>query len=214
MITIDGVLSEDNKKEVFAFLKTKKDGAGIDGMRLSELEEYWKINEGTLEEEIRDGTYEPGIVKSYEITNGKGKRRTIHILNSIDRFITSLIAAKLRECYEKKFKDYSYAYQRNKGITVAVEQAKNYIEAGNKIIVKIDIKNFFDCISIEKLLDILSADINDTAVLTLIRKYLYCTCSADGVLERKNKGVLQGNPMSPILSNIYLDSLDKYMEEQ
>ena len=214
MITIDSILSDDNKKEVLAFLKTKKDGAGIDGMRLSELEEYWKINEGTLEEEIREGTYEPGLIKSYEITNGKGKRRTIHILNSIDRFVTSLIAAELREAYEKKFKDHSYAYQRNKGITAAIEQAKSYIEVGNKIIVKIDIKNFFDCIPIEKLLDILSVDINDTAVLALIKKYLYCTCSVDGVLEHKIKGVLQGNPMSPILSNIYLDSLDEYMENK
>lgn len=214
MFTVDELLSKRNQRDAFAHFATKKDGCGQDQMRLSELEEYWKLNHEWIEQEIREGTYQPGVIKCYEILNGKGKKRIVSSLNVIDRFVTRLLSQKLKRYMEKDFLPCSYAYQDGKGIAEAVRQAQTYVEAGYLYVAEIDISNFFDEIPLDILMKSLQEKINDSAVLQLIKSYLYCTVSQEQAVKQKVKGLVQGNSISPILSNLYLHPLDQYMEKQ
>ena len=214
MFTIEEMLSKKNQLCAFEHFKSKKNSSGIDNMPLSELEDYWKLNEERIRQELLTGTYEPGIIKIQEIVNKHGKRRNISILNVIDRFITRLLAQKLHRYIEPFFLKNSYAYQENKSPQDAVLQAKSFIENGAFYVVEIDLKDFFDNIPITLLLKQLNFFITNNTVLNLIEKYLYCQICFNGTITMKTKGVIQGNSISPILSNVYLHSFDKDMELQ
>lgn len=214
MFDINELLSKANQQNALNYFKNKKKGKGIDGVPVSELEEYWNLNKDTIIESIKNQSYEPGIIKNTAILNGKGKRRVISVLNTVDRFITRLLAQKLDRYYKDYFLENSFAYQSNKGIQEAVKKAQSYLNTGMTVKVEVDLKDFFEEISIERLLGILRADIINPAVITLISSYLYCTVLNDGEIEKKKKGLVQGNSMSPVLSNIYLINLDRHMDEK
>ncbi len=214
MFTLEEMLSKKNQMLAFEHFNSKKNSSGIDNMPLSELEDYWKLNEERIRQELFTGTYEPGIIKIQEIVNQKGKRRNISILNVIDRFITRLLSQKLHHYIEPLFLKNSYAYQEGKSTQDAVLQAKSFLENGALYVAEIDLKDFFDNIPISSLLRQLNFLITDKAVLQLVEKYLYCQISFNGKITTKTKGVVQGNSISPILSNLYLHPLDKYMDLQ
>jgi CRISPR-associated endonuclease Cas1 subtype I-B len=131
-----------------------------------------------------------------------------------DKFIVRLLYQKLKRYIEPVFAKNSFAYQEGKGIQVAVMKLREYAENGYTFVAEIDIKDFFDSISLERIMSLIEEMINDKKVLALIKSYLYCSVSnGDGISEKK-KGLIQGNSMSPILSNLYLHSLDEYMDEQ
>ena len=174
MFSVDELLSKKNQRLAFAHLKVKRDGRGSDGMQLSELENYWKLNGERISEEIRNGTYSPGVIENYEIVNGKGKRRIISNLAIVDRFITRLLSQKLRRYLEPEFYANSFAYQENKGILDAIALAQRYLQEGKCVLVEIDLKDYFDTISIERILEILQEKITDAAVMQLVKEYLFC----------------------------------------
>ena len=147
MFDVNELLSKNNQKLAFAHL-SQKDGCGIDGLRVSELPEFWKSNSKKIIEDIKQCKYKPGTVLMREIVNSKGKRRTICSLPSLDRLITRLLSQKLERYISPMFYDNSFAYQENKGTTAAVMKAKEYIDSGDKFVVEIDIKDFFDSISL------------------------------------------------------------------
>lgn len=120
----------------------------------------------------------------------------------------------MRRYLEPEFLKCSYAYQEGKGIFDAVKQAQTYIEAGYTTVVEIDIENFFDMISLERLMSLIQEKITDETVIYLIRSYLYCKVAFDDSVKDRKKGIIQGNSMSPVLSNLYLHALDQYMEEK
>lgn len=214
MFTVDELLSKRNQNNALAHLNTKKDGSGPDGMQISEFGDYWKINHERIENEIREGIYQPGIIKNYEILKGTGKRRIISNMNVLDRFITRLLSQKLQRYFEPEFLPNSYAYQTGKGTLEAVAKAKEYVETDNIFAAEIDIKDFFDTIPLDAVIQMLSQRINDEAVIELIRKYVYCKIDIDGRIINKSVGLIQGNSTSPILSNLYLHSLDLFMESR
>lgn len=213
LFTVEELLSKKNQRIAFAHFEMKKNGSGSDGMMLSELEEYWKMNRERITQEIYNGCYQPGIVKVYEILNGRGKRRNISSLNVIDRLITRLLNQKMKRYIEPEFLPNSFAYQDGKGVLEAVMKAKEYIELGKEFLVEVDIKDFFDNIPLNKLLDLISEKIKDERILKLVRSYLYCKIDQDGRIINKTEGILQGSSISPILSNLYLHSFDQYLEE-
>ena len=178
----------------------------------SEETEYWKINGECICEQIRKSEYRPGIVLIKEYLNKKGKKRSISCLNSIDRYITRLIAQKLRKHIEPYFLPDSYAYQEGKGVMEAILKVKEYVETGYKYVAEIDIKEYFDSINLPLLEMKLSEYIDDYAVVDLIKRYLYCTVSKDGHIHKKTKGLLTGGSISPVLSNLYLHFFDQYVE--
>ena len=214
MITLESIISKRNQAAAFAHLGTKKTGAGIDNMELSELHNYWDMNGGLICESIRKGTYEPGPVIQYDIVNRNGSKRAVSKYNSIDRLVLRMIEQKLYQYYSVKFLENSFAYQAGKGTIQAANKAKQYIEMGFRSVVELDIKSYFDIISLERLIAILEEDIKDKAVIKLIMSYLYCTVIIDGNAIKKVRGIVQGSSCSPVLSNIYLHKFDKYLEEK
>lgn len=211
---MDELLSVQNLEEAFEHFSNKKDGHGLDGIMLSDLREYWELNHVNIEKELRSGSYRPGVVKSFEFVNGYGKRRTIVYLNTIDRFITRLLAQKMSSYIEPEFLADSYAYQNGKGVLDAVQKAKKYLESGYETIVEIDLKDYFDSISLKILLKKISEYITDYKVLNLIKKYLYCRIMYEDEIKEKTTGLLQGSPLSPVLSNLYLHDFDKLLDEK
>ena len=213
MFDVEELLSKRNQRNALEHLLSKKDGCGIDGIRISEFKEYWEVNHLNIEKEIREGTYTPGVVKTYEIVNNRGKQRIVSSLNVTDRMISRMLAQKLKRYIEPDFMPESFAYQDNKGILAAVIKAKEYVEKGNEIVVEIDFKNYFDCIQLDKLYSLVTNYIKDCKVCSLIKSYLYCKIEFEGRIKNKEVGLVQGNSISPILSNLYLHSLDKYMSD-
>lgn len=214
MFSIDELFSKRNQKEAFEHFEKKKDSCGVDGIPLSELKEYWALNSEMIIASVKECSYIPGAVKVYEIINGKGKRREISNLNTVDKFISRLLAQKLRRYVEPEFLENSYAYQEGKGILDAVQKARQYMEQGNNVVVEIDLKNYFDSVRIEYLFQLIKNRITDQAVLSLIERYLYCEVMRDEEITKKQEGIVQGNPMSPVLSNLYLHELDLYLQEK
>ena len=141
---MEGMLSKRNQRDAFNHFSMKKNGRGVDGMQISELEDYWKINHEQIEADLLAGNYQLGIVKSYEMIDGRGKRRVICSLNAIDRFVARLLAQKLRRYMEPEFCENSFAYQEGKGVAAAVEKACQYINEGYTIVAEMDIESYFD----------------------------------------------------------------------
>ena len=214
MFTLEELLSKKNQSMAFSYLSKKKDGCGKDGMKLSRLQEYWELNKERICQEIGEGIYTPGIVEMYEILKPNGKKRTLSKWNSIDRFITRLLEQKLTRYIEPTFLENSLAYQEGKGVLCAVMKAKEYIEKGYEYVMEIDIKDYFDNIPINRLEMLIAERISDERVLNLIKKYLNCKVSKDGIISMKEKGLVQGCSISPVLSNLYLHELDIYMQKK
>lgn len=157
--------------------------------------------------------YRPEVIQIKEYLNKRGKKRNISCINSIDRFILRLLAQKMKQYIEPQFLSHSHAYQAGKGLLGATAQIKEFLEKGNDYIVEIDIRDFFDTISLPLLIKKLNTYLADECIMSLIQKYLYCQISRDGRILQKTKGILTGSAISPILSNIYLNDFDCYMEE-
>ena len=213
-LCINDVVSDENINIAMESLLEKRDSCGVDGVKLSELPAYWNTNGDRIKKSILDGTYVPGMVNQIEIINQKGKHRMISLMNSVDRLIYRALFQKMTTLWEKEFTACSYAYQDGKGVLAAVKQAAQYIEEGNIWCIELDIHNFFDNINHELLLEKVRMKILDEKVMNLIIAYLRCTILDDHITFQKEEGILQGGPLSPLLSNIYMDELDHYMDEK
>lgn len=213
-MVLEDVFSDENLEEAFESFADKHDSHGLDGVKLSELRAYWETNGKKIKESIFNGTYKVGAVEQRQIVNRKGKKRTISLMNSIDRFIFRALYQKMASEWEKQFSQYSYAYQNNKGVLTAVEQAAKYMEEGKDWSVELDIQNFFDNINHSIIISKLKAGIEDVRVLDLLIAYLTCTLLDDHVFHQMEQGVLQGGPLSPLFANVYMNELDQYMEKQ
>lgn len=152
-VTIEDVFDEENFKEAIESFADKRDTCGIDGVKLSELESYWNANGIKIKQSILDGTYTMGTIEQREIINHKGKRRTISMMNSVDRLIYRALYQKLAVAWESLFSDFAFAYRNNKGIVNAAEMAASYLEKGKNWSVEIDVHNFFDNIDHDLMLD-------------------------------------------------------------
>lgn len=213
-IVIEDVLSEENLLEAMESFEGKRDSCGTDGVKLSALGEYWEANGEKIKKAILEGKYRMGLVQQHEIMNAKGKKRTISLMNTVDRFIYRALMQEMAKEWAPKFSEHSYAYQEHKGIKNAVEKAAEYMEDGYEWCVEIDIQHFFDNIDHSILLEKVRGVINDEQVTELIIAYSNCTVVDDHMYYRREKGILQGGPLSPLLSNIYMDELDHYMESK
>lgn len=214
MFTIDELLSKRNQTLAFEHLNNKPNGKGIDGMSIQDLNDYWKVNGKRLCDDIRNKEYKPSTILIREIINNKGKRRNIASLCSIDRLISRLLAQKLNRYFDPLLNDNTYAYRDNKGVVPAVEKCKEYMEYNLKYLIEIDLKNYFDTIPLDKLITIIGKYIEDDKVLYLIKEYLYCNVSIDNKISIKDKGLIQGNPISPVLSNLYLNDFDSSLDNK
>jgi RNA-directed DNA polymerase len=188
---------------------SNKGSAGVDGMECKELYEYLKNNRESIEAEIRNGTYLPQPILGVEIPKEKGKKRRLGVPTVVDRMLQQAVGQVIAIKFEMEFEDQSYAFRPNRNAQKAVLKAQEYINSGYQHIVDIDLKTFFDEVEHYILMQLLYNKIKCPHTLRLIRKWLRAPIKIDGKLVKRRKGVPQGSPLSPLLSNIMLHELDK-----
>ncbi len=208
------ILSADNIQEAYKQVKLNKGVAGIDQMPVEDFAEWYSHNGETLQSELREGTYHPQGVKQVEIPKPNGGKRKLGIPTVKDRIIQQAISQVLIPIYERKFCDHSYGFRPRRSAHHALKKGSEYVSEGRTIVVDMDLKTFFDVVNHDRLMYLLSTTIGDKALLGLIRKYLQSGIMVDGVMTQRTEGTPQGSPLSPLLSNIVLDELDKELERR
>ena len=206
---LDEILERDNMNLAYKRVKANKGSHGVDGMKVDELLQFLKQNGNQIKQSILEGTYRPSPVRRVEIPKPDGGKRLLGIPTVLDRVIQQAIAQVLTPIYEEKFSDNSYGFRPNRNAKQAVMKCKGYIDAGYKWAVDIDLAKFFDTVSHDKLMRLLSETIKDGRVLSLIRKYLQSGVMINGIVMESKEGTPQGGNLSPLLSNVMLNELDK-----
>ena len=211
---LEKILSKDNMNLAFKRVKANKGASGIDDMTVDELLQYLKENGEQIKESIRNGKYNPKAVRRVEIPKADGSKRKLGIPTVVDRVIQQAIAQQLSIIYEPIFSENSYGFRPNKSCHDAILKAKEIMNKGYKWAVDLDLEKFFDTVNQDLLISIIRRTVNEDKVVSLIRKYLQAGVLVNGVFERTEKGTPQGGNISPILSNIMLNELDKELEKR
>ncbi len=211
---LEKILDRDNMNLAYKRVKANKGSHGVDGMAVNELLQYLKQNGQQLMQSLLEGTYTPRPVRRVEIPKPDGGIRLLGIPTVVDRVIQQAIAQKLTPIYEKQFSNNSYGFRPGRNAKQAVLKCKEYIEEGYTWVVDIDLAKYFDTVNHDKLMRLLSKTIKDGRVLSLIRKYLQSGVMINGVVQETEQGCPQGGNLSPLLSNIMLNELDKELEKR
>ena len=211
---LEKILELDNLNLATRRVKANKGSHGVDGMTVNELLSFLKQNGNQIKQSMRDGTYRPQPVRRVEIPKPDGGIRLLGIPTVLDRVIQQAIAQVLSPVYEKQFSENSYGFRPNRSAHQAVTKCKEYIEAGYKWTVDIDLAKYFDTVNHDKLMRLLSETIKDGRVLSLIRKYLQSGVMINGVVMETEEGTPQGGNLSPLLSNIMLNELDEELTKR
>ena len=212
MELMEVILTKENLNQAYKKVVANKGASGIDEMTVRELGDYIKENQEEIVRSLRNRTYFPKPVRRVYIPKSNGKQRPLGIPTALDRTIQQAVAQPIVEIYEKKFSEYSYGFRPNRSCHDAIKQALNYLNDGYEWVIDIDIEQFFDKVNHDKLISILREQVNDSDVLNLIRKYLRAGVMEKGIIKATKTGVPQGGPISVVLSNVYLDKLDKELE--
>jgi RNA-directed DNA polymerase len=211
---MDLILSRENLIEALKRVEKNKGSHGIDGMSVKSLRRHLYENWDTLCDSLRKGTYQPNPVRRVEIPKPNGGVRLLGIPTVIDRFIQQAIAQVLTPLFDPTFSEHSYGFRPSRRGHDAVRKARGYISEGYRWVIDMDLEKFFDKVNHDKLMGILASRIQDRLVLKLIRKYLQAGIMINGVVYDAEEGTPQGGPLSPLLSNILLDKLDKELERR
>ena len=212
---MDKILHKDNLNNAYRKVKSNKGAGGVDGMNVDELLTYLRENQKQLIQKIKDRKYKPNPVRRVEIPKeDKGKVRKLGIPTVVDRVIQQAITQVLSPIYEEQFSNNSYGFRPKRGAHDALKQCQRNVNEGYMYVVDMDLEKFFDTVCQSKLIEILSRTIKDGRVISLIHKYLNAGVIQNGMFERTEVGVPQGGPLSPLLSNIMLNELDKELEKR
>lgn len=211
---MEEVCKPENLEKALKRVKANKGSSGIDGMRVEELTLYLKENWSRIKEQLLSGTYKPTPVKRVEIPKPDGGIRKLGIPTVLDRFIQQAILQVLQGMYDKTFSAHSYGFRPNKSAHQAVLQAQKHISDGYRVVVDIDLEKFFDKVNHDRLMSALAKRIEDKRMLKIIRAYLNAGVMEDGLIKPTEEGTPQGGNLSPLLSNIVFDELDKELEER
>ena len=183
-------------------------------MTVEEMPEHLKAHWPSIRGKLEAGTYQPSPVKRVEIPKPNGGVRLLGIPTVQDRLIQQAMHQVLSREYEPTFSEHSYGFRRNRSAHDAVEAAQGYINAGNKWVVDIDMAKFFDTVNHDRLMARMKQQIGDKRVLRLVNAYLKAGVMVNGVVMETEEGAPQGGPLSPLLSNIVLDELDRELEKR
>lgn len=207
MITL--VLSKENMTEAYYQVLKNKGAAGIDGRSVDDLSSYLSQHWHSIKHKVETGRYQPDPILGLEIPKSNGKKRLLGIPTVIDRVLHQALHLQLSPIFERDFQRHSYGFRPNRNAHQAITQALENINDGYQEIVDIDLKSFFDEVSHEHLMTLIYRKVKCPLTLKLIRKFLRAPISINGKLVKRRKGVPQGSPLSPLLSNIVLNELDK-----
>ena len=209
------ILRKDNLNKAYKRVKSNKGAGGTDGMQVDELLPYLKENQAILIQQIREGKYKPNPVRRVEIPKEtKGEFRKLGVPTVIDRVIQQAVTQELVPIYEEQFSENSFGFRPKRGAHDALKQCQKNVNDGYVYVVDMDLEKFFDTVCQSKLVEVLGRSIKDGRVISLIHKYLNAGAIANGLFERTEIGMPQGGPLSPLLSNIMLNELDKELERR
>jgi len=211
---LEQILSPTNMNQAYKRVKSNKGSGGIDKMEVESLRDYLVTNKEELIQSILDGSYRPNPVRRVEIPKENGKMRMLGIPTVIDRVVQQAITQILSPIYEKQFSTNSYGFRPKRSAHQALNKCKDHITEGYKYAIDMDLEKFFDTVNQSKLMEVLSRTVQDGRVISLIHKYLNAGVVVRNKFEDTEVGVPQGGPLSPLLSNIMLNELDRELEKR
>ena len=212
---LERILHKDNLNKAYKRVKSNKGAGGVDGMSVDELLGFLRDNQEQLIQRIKDGKYKPNPVRRVEIPKEtKGEFRKLGVPTVVDRVFQQAITQVLSPIYEKQFSENSFGFRPNRGAHDALKQCQANINDGYVYVVDMDLEKFFDTVCQSKLIEVLSRTIKDGRVISLIHKYLNAGVISRGMFEKTEVGMPQGGPLSPLLSNIMLNEMDKELKRR
>jgi len=206
------ILDIRNVQKAFKQVTANKGAGGIDGMQTDELRDHLNANWQTLRNDILEGSYRPQAVRKVEIPKPQGGTRMLGIPTVTDRLLQQEVGQWLSPKYEEEFSNYSYGFREGRNAHQAVLGAQQNFNEGYEWVIELDLENFFDGVNHDKLMGMLAKKIEDKRTLKLIRSYLNRGIMEDGAVSPRTEGTPQGSPLSPLLSNIVLNELDKELQ--
>jgi RNA-directed DNA polymerase len=212
---MEEVCERDNLREAFQRVRSNKGSAGVDGMTIDDLSAYLKEHWPVIREQLLSGTYEPKPVRRVEIPkpDGGGVRK-LGIPTVLDRFVQQAVMQVLQRQWDPTFSQHSYGFRPGRSAHQAVAQAQQYIVAGYGWVVDLDLEKFFDRVNHDKLMGQIANRVEDKRLLKLIRAFLNAGVMENGLVSPSVEGTPQGGPLSPLLSNLVLDELDRELERR
>ena len=214
MKLMDEVLSKDNLNQAYLQVTRNKGASGADDMTCEEVKDYLKVHGNELISQIKSREYKPLPVRRVEIPKPNGGVRKLGIPTVIDRIIQQALVQKLTPIFEPTFSEYSYGFRPNRRCQNAIDRALELLNQGYERIIDLDLEKFFDNVPQDKLIRLVDNMVNDSDITALIHKYLKAGVLINGEFEETTIGTPQGGNLSPLLSNIYLNELDKELERR
>jgi RNA-directed DNA polymerase len=211
---MEEVCGRENCKQALKRVRANKGSAGVDGMTVQQLPEYLKQHWPAIREQLLSGTYKPQPVRRVEIPKPDRGVRKLGIPTVLDRFIQQAVMQVLQRRWDRTFSDHSYGFRPGRSAQQAVQAAQQYIAAGYRWCVDLDLEKFFDRVSHDKLMARIETRVGDRRLLKLIRSFLKAGVMEGGLVSPVDEGTPQGGPLSPLLSNIVLDEFDRELERR
>ena len=211
---MDAVCERGNLMLAYQRVVENKGAAGVDGIGVAEFKDHLKQHWPTIKAKLLGGEYIPSPVRRVDIPKPQGGVRTLGIPTLTDRLIQQALHQVLSPIFEAGFSESSYGFRPGRNAHQAVKAAKQYVAAGRRMVVDMDLEKFFDRVNHDLLISMLSQKIDDGRVLRLIRRYLEAGMMAEGIVSPRTQGTPQGGPLSPLLSNILLTALDRELERR
>lgn len=211
---MEEICQAENCKQALARVKSNKGSPGIDRITVEKLPDYLKQHWPKVREQLLSGTYKPQPVKRVEIPKPDGGMRKLGIPTALDRLIQQMVLQVLQRRWDPTFSTHSYGFRPGRSAHQAVAQAQQYISQGYGWVVDLDLEKFFDTVNHDRLMARMTQRISDKRVLKLIRRFLQAGVMENGLVSPVDEGTPQGGPLSPLLSNIVLDELDRELEQR
>jgi RNA-directed DNA polymerase len=211
---MEEIVERENLKVALRRVRANKGAPGVDAMTVNQLGDYLKQHWPAIREQLLNGTYRPKPVKRVEILKPDGGVRKLGIPTVLDRFIQQAVMQVLQQRRDPEFSDHSYGFRPGRSAHQAIAQAQQYISAGYGWVVDLDLEKFFDRVNHDRLMAQIAKRVDDKRLLKLIRTFLNAGVMENGLLSPSVEGTPQGGPLSPLLSNIVLDELDRELEHR
>jgi RNA-directed DNA polymerase len=212
--TMEAVVERENLKKALAQVQRNKGAPGIDGMSFEDLALYLKEHWPTIRPQLLDGSYKPQPVRRVEIPKATGGKRPLGIPTVLDRFIQQAVMQVLQAQWDRTFSEHSFGFRPKRSAHQAVARAQEYIACGHNVVVDLDLEKFFDRVNHDILMGLVAKRVTDKRILKLIRSFLTAGVLEGGLVSPTEEGTPQGGPLSPLLSNLMLDVLDKELEKR